>query len=92
MELSKSDATDLVYGEDVEGFCVIATELVGVGRWSQHKRLIFKKNDTARVWAVDYQVGATENQEQGPFKYSSDPIKCYEVVSVPCTKYVRKVV
>lgn len=90
MILSKDDATELVYEGSVEGFTVIDTELVSTSRWSLNKRLIFTHKDAQGVWAVDYQVGATEYQDQEPFEYGPDPVNCYEVVSVPCTKYIRK--
>lgn len=45
----------------------VSRELVSSERWSEVYRLLFRYE--GRVWAVEYEVGATEHQEVPAFRY-----------------------
>lgn len=56
---------------------IILNEMIDHSRWSVHHRLIFKFED--KYWETSYSVGATESQDESPWEYDDDVIKCKQV-------------
>lgn len=75
----KEDLRSLVGGEDCDGLEVVSDTLIDVGRWSLHYALVLKEKATGKFYATNYQRGATESQDEAPFEYDADLIKCTEV-------------
>lgn len=65
---------------------VVEDTIIGKSRWSIQHVMVFKRD--GRFYRAYYSVGATENQDEGPFEYD-DVVSCGEVtpVEVMTTKY-----
>lgn len=72
----EKDYMELVLWEDAEGTEIIENEIIDTSRWSNHYRLIFKKDD--KYYQTSYSVGATESQDERPWEYE-DKVECIEV-------------
>lgn len=66
---------DCSVGETFESHKVLAFEKTYQSRWAQHKRIIFEFGE--KIWASDYSIGLTEQQDQSPYEY--DAAEAYEV-------------
>lgn len=64
--------------EEASNYEVIEDEIVDHSRWSVVHRLVFKELPTGKFYETNYSVGATENQDEGPFE-DEDEVMCYEV-------------
>lgn len=66
--------------EDIWNFIDGAIEdiIIGKSRWHIQHEMIFKWTD-GKVYRTQYQVGATENQDEKPWEHE-DEIGCTEVV------------
>jgi hypothetical protein len=53
---------------------IISRRIVSRGRWSIQYELIFRFNDQPvdEAWMVEYQVGATEQQDEMPWQYDKE--------------------
>ena len=58
---------------------IVEDNIVDNSRWSIHHELIF--NHEGKVYRTYYSVGATEQQDEGPWEYDGDEIECDEVVA-----------
>lgn len=58
-------------------------EIVDTSRWSNHYELVFAHE--GKFYRTYYSVGATEQQDEGPWEYDGDEIECVEVVEKEVT-------
>ena len=79
-EFSVTFLQGVLWGE-TEGAKIVKDEIVGTGRWSVHHSLMFKYKD--QLYATSYSVGATEQQDEGPWEYENGPIACTVVRPTP---------
>lgn len=56
----------------------VENRITGSGRWSKHYALVFKETATGTFYQTAYSVGATEQQDEGPFEHT-DTVTCDEV-------------
>jgi hypothetical protein len=73
MKFSREFLRDGAYGEGD----TVYDRIVGHGRWSVHHERVFKHD--GRFYLTTYSTGATENQDESPYKYDGDEIECVEV-------------
>lgn len=55
---------------------VLVDEIVDTSRWSIQYDFVFKYQ--GKIYQTGYQVGATEQQDEGPWEYDK-VVACYEV-------------
>lgn len=72
-----ADLRDLL-GENSEALEKVEDRITGTGRWSVHHALVFRETATGNLYTTAYSVGATEQQDEGPFEYT-DTVTCDEV-------------
>lgn len=70
------DYMELVLWEDAEGTEIVVNDIVDTSRWSNHYKLIFKKD--YKYYQTFYSRGATESQDERPWEYE-DKVECVEV-------------
>lgn len=58
-------------------FCAVEDKVVGNSRWSIQHEIVFQDAD-GRFYQTTYSVGATEDQEEGPWEYDK-LVDCVEV-------------
>lgn len=63
--------------EDDVPYDPVHDEIIGHGRWTVEHRIVFARD--GKFWQTEYNVGATENQEQQPWEYETE-VECREVV------------
>jgi hypothetical protein len=80
-----------VLNGDVEGCSIEYDEIVDHGRWTLHHEMIFKDVD-GLFYETNYDIGATEYQDERPFENADDLVKCVQVHQVPETTMVWKAV
>lgn len=61
---------------------LIEDKITGTSRWSIQHSVVFKLEE--RFWRTQYQVGATEYQDEQPFEYVDD-VPCQEVAPIDKT-------
>lgn len=88
----KEDLLGLLDGDDSCGLEQVSDRIVDTGRWSIHHDLIFKDTAEGKFYATAYSVGATEQQDEGPFEYAPDMVECDEVRPVEKTVIVYEAV
>lgn len=66
--------------EDIE---IVESEIIDHRRWSVDYLMTFRQGD--RYFRVDYSMGATEHQDQGPFDDCGEFVEVEEVVPVEKT-------
>jgi hypothetical protein len=74
----KEDLLELLDGE-TEALKPVKDKVVGNSRWSIQHSLVFQDKTSGRFYEVEYSVGATEQQDEGPFEYEGDDIEVTEV-------------
>ena len=72
----EKDYMELVLWEDAVDAEIVVNEIIDTSRWSNHYRLIFKKD--YKYYQTFYSSGATESQDESPWEYE-DKVKCVEV-------------
>ena len=77
------DKLDLPYNKEI----VVEDTIEKTTRWSVIHNIIFKHED--KVYRTWYSEGATEQQDEGPWKYENE-IECTEVVEVEVLTKVWK--
>lgn len=72
------------------GTKIIEDKITGNGRWDIAHNLIWQHTD-GRIFQCQYSVGATEQQEQGPWEYEKE-IECTEMVKrlITVEKWIPK--
>lgn len=66
---------DLPYNKDI----VLSNEIIENTRWSIIHSIVFKFED--KYYETSYSVGATEEQDEGPWEYDTE-VECVEVRQV----------
>lgn len=77
-QFAKTDLQELLCDE-CETLTVIRNEMYDTSRWSIWYDLIFKENETDKLYQTSYSRGATECQDESPWEYDGDMIDCHEV-------------
>ena len=82
----------LVMDGDSEKLSLLASEIITTGRWSIHRRMVFRDNSDGKCYESHYSVGATESQDESPYEFEGDQISCVEVepIVVQVTQYKKK--
>lgn len=77
----KEDLLNLLddYSETLEK---VSDTITSKSRWSINNELIFREKATGRFFGVGYSVGATEQQDEGPWEHDGDDIEVKEMVPV----------
>jgi len=71
MKLTAEEAREVVW-EDHEDFTTIEKKIVDTSRWSIQYEGIFQHTPTGKFYSVDWQIGATEYQDESPFEYEKE--------------------
>lgn len=77
-KFAKQDLLDLL-NDDCDTLESLCNELIDSSRWSLCYRLVFKELETGDLYLTNYDVGATEMQDESPFEYEGDEIECHRV-------------
>ena len=75
----------MVSEEEYDDYIVIEAGVVDTSRWSIIYEMIFKNKVTNKYYQSIYSVGATDNQDEGPYEYEDDMIEVDEVKPVEVT-------
>lgn len=67
--ITKEEARNIIY-EDHEDYDVISDEIIDHRRWSVDHEVIIKRLSDEKFFQGNYSRGATESQDEEPFKYS----------------------
>lgn len=79
MMITRQAALDILDGEEL-----VLDQIVGHSRWAVQHRVIFKMID--KLWQMNYQVGATELQDESPWEYDRE-VLCREVREIQKVDY-----
>ena len=82
MLFKKEFMQEVVYDE-AEGVAIMEDIIVEHRRWSVVHRIIFSYQE--KLYESNYCVGATESQDERPYEWEDDEIKCSEVKPVSKT-------
>jgi len=70
MKLTQEEGRNIVCGEQAGWLNVVGTEkVVDTSRWSIQYEGIFKHLESGKFYRLNWQVGATESQDESPFEY-----------------------
>ncbi len=83
LDISSEEARELVEWGETERFRVVRDSLTFHSRWSVGHFVVIEDKVTGRLYADNYSVGATENQDELPWDYT--PPRFREVVPVEVT-------
>lgn len=86
----KKDDLLAVLDDDCETLEKVSDAIVDNSRWSIQHSLIFKDKASGKFYAAGYSVGATEQQDEGPWEHDGDDIVCAEVRPVEKVVIVYK--
>jgi hypothetical protein len=86
VKLTGEEAQSIVW-DDHEDWMEIETEIEDTTRWSIVKQSIYKHTPTGKHYRFNYSVGATECQDEQPYKYEPE-VEVQQVRKVPVTKIV----
>jgi hypothetical protein len=89
LNITAEQAREILF-EDNDDFKIISDEIIENSRWSILRLLTVQRISDGAFFRASYSVGATEQQDERPWEYSSPDF--YEVIpeQVVVTKYVRK--
>ena len=77
-QFAKTDLQELLWGE-CDTLTKVRNEMYDTSRWSIWYEIIFKENETGKLYQTTYSRGATECQDEQPWEYDGDLIDCHEV-------------
>lgn len=77
-KFNKEDLLDLL-DDNCDTLEKVSDKIVGNRRWSVDHSLTFKDKASGKFYRTTYSVGATEQQDEGPWEYEEDMIECAEV-------------
>ena len=63
----------------------VEDNIVDNSRWSIIHDVVFRDNKTGKHYGSGYSVGATESQDESPYKYDAEEIDCQELVQKEVT-------
>jgi hypothetical protein len=87
MKFKKDELIKLVDGDSTE-LKLIEDKIIDRSRWSIDYELVFEYDGL--LYRTYYSMGATEEQDEGPFEFSPEEIECEMVVKVPVWTYEYK--
>jgi len=70
LTLTQEQGRELIYG-DLDGYTVIKDKIVDHNRWSVIHKIIVQRNSDGKYFQDHYSVGATENQDEGPYEWDN---------------------
>lgn len=75
--------------EPYGGYAAVADEQIATRRWVSAHRVIIRRESDQTLWALDYEMGLTENQECDLFP-GGDPVTVHAVRAeeYTATRYV----
>lgn len=73
MKFTKRFLQDAMYDDEAK----VEDRITGHRRWSVEHTRVFRHD--GKFYRTSYSVGATENQDEGPYDYDPDEIECEEV-------------
>ncbi len=80
MKLTAEEARDIVFDDSDDWFYINGTEkIIGRSRWRIEKEGVFMHRPSKKYYLFDWQVGATEMQDEQPYEYV-DYVEPTEVV------------
>lgn len=79
MLFDKRELREMVYNNS-ERLEKVEEWVTSTSRWSIHYDVVFKDLETNKHYLSYYSVGATEYQDEEPYEFESDEVKCKEVV------------
>lgn len=85
----KSDLRSLAYGDNLPGYTPVLDEVVSTGRWSIDHRQVFIYDGL--YYETFYSEGATENQDEEPYEYTSREVEPGRIKVTPVRAVERKV-
>lgn len=71
LPLLKDEAKDIIWGDD-PAFETVHKEAVDTSRWSIQYEIVVRRKSDGKFFRDFYSVGATEQQDEGPYDYT-DP-------------------
>lgn len=69
LNLTKEQTLELIWG-DLEGYKEIQNNIVEKTRWSIIHEIVVQRLSDGKYFMDNYSVGATEQQDEGPYEYS----------------------
>lgn len=88
MKFSTEYLQELIYSKTVGNLDKIQDTITGNGRWSIYHYLVFRNREDNTYYGVNYQVGATEYQDEQPFEHEDDYVECEQVFPEKVTTIV----
>lgn len=85
MKIKKEILQMMCWGDDVENFKFIKSEMVDTTRWSTIHNMVIQDVDTGKYYHTSYSQGATEMQDESPYEYDGEEIEVKEVFPVEKT-------
>lgn len=84
MIFSKEKLLDILWGPKEN---IMENKIYDQSRWSVYHNMVFKFD--GKFYQTSYSVGATENQDEGPWEYEKE-VECVEVApkEVMVVKYL----
>lgn len=82
-EFPKNDLKCMADRDAIDGYTVIEDKIVDVSRWSIIHRMVFEHN--GEYYETAYRRGATEMQDENPYEFDGDMVKCAKVIPVTKT-------
>lgn len=76
---TKYFSKDFLLHEVLDAENKVEDEIVDTSRWSVIHYLVFRDPESGNYYATTYSVGATEQQDEAPFEFDPDEIKCQQV-------------
>ena len=68
LNLTKEQADDILFGID-DQYEIVSDKIVSHKRWSVVHSIVIKRKSDGKYFKDQYEVGATENQDQNPYEY-----------------------
>lgn len=70
LTLTREQARDIVWGDNKD-FVEIQNEIVEQKRWSVVHKIVVQRKSDGKYFMSYYNTGATENQDEKPYEYTS---------------------
>lgn len=74
----KADLLDLL-DDNSDALEKVSDTIIGTSRWSINHALVFREVETGKFFRAPYSVGATEQQDEGPWEHEGEVITAVEV-------------
>lgn len=89
--VTKEEARRIVW-EDTSDFILVESSVTDTSRWSIQHEGICQHIESEKYYFIDWSVGATEMQDEGPFEYHKGDVTLTEAIQkeVKIMKWVTK--